>query len=80
VPRVVWVVTCADESVEKIVASVPQDEFYIVPVSYKGRNCHRAGWGLYEDETRAETALRSIPDYFHPGVAPKVVLVSAFLR
>jgi hypothetical protein len=74
-------VACSDDTVRKAASAVSQDELYIVPVDYKGKRCYRMGWGLYEGEARATSALRSLPGYFHqPGVVPRVVPTSAFLR
>jgi hypothetical protein len=74
-------VACSDETVKKAADSVPQDEFFIVPVNYKGRNCYRMGWGLYESEAQATLGLGTLPEYFRqPGVNPRVVATHAFLN
>jgi hypothetical protein len=74
-------VACSDDTVRKAADAVPQDELFIVPVDHKGRSCYRMGWGLYDSDTRAASALRSLPSYFHqPGVTPRVVPASAFLN
>jgi hypothetical protein len=74
-------VACSDDTVRKAVEGVPQDELFIVPVSYKGRSCYRMGWGLYDSEARAEAARRSLPSYFsQPGVTPRVVAALTFLQ
>ena len=70
-----------DATVRKAADAVAQDELYIVPVDFKGRSCYRMGWGLYQEETRAASALRSLPDYFRqPGIVPRVVPTATFLR
>jgi hypothetical protein len=74
-------VACSDDTVRKAADSVSQDELYIVPIDYKGRSCYRIGWGLYDSEARATSAIRSLPDYFRqPGVTPRVVSASTFLQ
>jgi hypothetical protein len=73
-------VACSDETVQKAVHNVPDPELYILPVNYKGRACYRVCWGIYDSETRAQSALRSVPDYFRKGGAsPKVVPTSGIL-
>jgi hypothetical protein len=74
-------VACSDETVKKAVNSVGQDELYIVPVDHKGRSCYKIGWGLYDSESRAASALKALPDYFRqPGVTPRVVTTATVLR
>jgi hypothetical protein len=73
-------VACSDETVEKALASVPEPDLYILPVNYKGRPCYRVCWGLYDDEARALSATRSLPDYFRTsGSSPRVVPTSGLL-
>jgi septal ring-binding cell division protein DamX len=73
-------VACADETVEKAVQNVQAQELYILPVSFKGRNCYRLCWGIYESEDRANSASRSVPEYFRKGGAtPKVLPASSLL-
>jgi len=73
-------VACSDETVQKAVHAVQAQELYIVPVNYKGRDCYRVCWGLYDNEARASSAARSVPDYFISGGAkPKVVPTSSLL-
>lgn len=73
-------VACSDETVGKALASVPAPDLYILPVNYKGRPCYRVCWGLYENESRADSAVHSIPDYFRKGgAAPRVVPTSGLL-
>jgi len=74
-------VACSEESVKKAVDNVPQDDLYIVPVDYKGRSCFKMGWGVYDNESRAASALKSLPSYFHqPGVTPRVVPTATVLH
>lgn len=73
-------VACSDETVEKALASVAAPDLYILPVNYKGRPCYRVCWGLYEDEPRADSAVRTLPDYFRKGGSkPRVVPTSGLL-
>jgi septal ring-binding cell division protein DamX len=72
-------VACSPETVEKALASVPDPDLYILPVNYKGRPCYRVCWGLYESEARAESAIRTVPDYFRGGSTPRVVPTSGLL-
>jgi hypothetical protein len=74
-------VACSNETVDKAVQAAGGAELFIVPVSYRGRDCLRLCWGLYDDERRASSALRSMPDYFVKGGArPRVVPASELLR
>jgi hypothetical protein len=74
-------VACSNETVDKAVQAAGGPELFIVPVSYRGRDCLRLCWGLYDDERRASSALRSMPDYFVKGGArPRVVPASELLR
>jgi len=66
-------VACSADTVQKAVASTSSTELYILPVSFKGRDCYRLCWGLYPSEARATSALGALPDYFRKnGATPKV--------
>lgn len=57
------------------------DDLYVLPVHYKGKDCYRLGWGLYESEAKANAGARSLPDYFrHGGARPKVLPVAELVR
>jgi len=74
-------VACSSETVQKAIDKVQADELYILPVSYKGRSCHRICWGLYDDESGAHAAIPGLPDYFRQnGATPKVVRTTTLLR
>jgi hypothetical protein len=74
-------VACSDETVAKASSAVAADELFIVPVHYRGRNCYRMLWGLYDDEKRAQAAVRSVPAYFRDGGAsPKAVPTASILK
>jgi len=73
-------VACSNETVQKAVDNVGSSELFIVPVSFKGRDCYRLCWGLYQGEARAASAVRSVPEYFRRGGAsPRVVSASEIL-
>ena len=73
-------VACSEETIQKAVAAVPDDELFILPVSYKGKSCYRVCWGLYASEELAATAGRSLPEYFRRGGAtPKVSPIASLL-
>jgi len=73
-------VACAPETVQKAVDGVHSDELFILPVSYKGRDCFRMCWGLYSTPAKATSAMRSLPEYFRVGGAsPKVLPVASLL-
>lgn len=74
-------VACSTETLQKAASAVPADDLYVLPVHYKGKDCYRLGWGLYESEAKANAGARSVPDYFrHGGARPKVVAVAELLR
>jgi hypothetical protein len=67
-------VACSDETVQKALQNVSAPELFIVPVNFKGRDCYRVCWGLYESDAKAAAALHEVPEYFRKGGAtPKVV-------
>lgn len=73
-------VACSDDTVQKAVQNVPAPELYILTVNFKGRDCYRLCWGIYESEARAGSAVNSVPEYFRRGgAAPKVVPTSGIL-
>jgi septal ring-binding cell division protein DamX len=73
-------VACSSDTVEKALASVAAPDLYILPVNYKGRPCYRVCWGLYDNEMRADSAVRTLPEYFRKGGAsPRVVPTSGLL-
>ncbi len=72
---------CSAETIGKAVAQAGAPELFIVPIRYRGRDCHRVCWGLYEGRARAESALRSVPPYFREGGAtPKILTAAELLR
>ncbi|MGE0454298.1 MAG: DUF4388 domain-containing protein [Vicinamibacteria bacterium] len=74
-------VACSDETVQKASTAVAADELFILPVHYRGRDCYRLLWGLYDDQKRAEAAVRSVPAYFREGgAAPKAVSTASILK
>ncbi len=73
-------VACSDETVEKALQNAGAPELLILPVSYKGRSCYRLCWGIYDSESRADSATRSVPAYFREGGAkPKVSATASLL-
>ncbi len=73
-------VACAEETLAKASQNVSAQEFFIVPVEYKGRSCYRVCWGVYDSETRAHAAVPTIPEYFRKGGAsPKAVSTASIL-
>jgi hypothetical protein len=74
-------VACSTETIQKANQSVPGDELYILPVTFKGRSCYRICWGSYQTEEAAAAALRALPEYFRRGGAtPKVVPTAGMLN
>ena len=66
-------VACAPETVHKAVAAVGDDQLFILPVNYKGRDCHRICWGVFDQREAAEAAARSFPAYFREnGISPRI--------
>ena len=77
----VVLVACSDETIHKAVSNVAAQELFITPVRYKGRDCYRVCWGLYDSEGRAKSAAHGVPDYFRKGGArPKAVPTSLILH
>jgi septal ring-binding cell division protein DamX len=73
-------VACSEDTVQKAVQNVQAQELYVLPVQYKGRNCYRLCWGLYDNQARADSAVSAVPDYFRKGgAAPKVVPTASIL-
>lgn len=73
-------VACSPETVQKAVQNAGSPELFIVPVNYKGRDCYRLCWGLYESASRAASAMPSLPEYFRRGATPRVVGASEIVR
>ncbi|MBN2369687.1 MAG: DUF4388 domain-containing protein [Vicinamibacteria bacterium] len=74
-------VACSDETIHKALQAVGPDRLILVPVRFKGRDCHRMCWGLYADTQSAESARRSVPEYFiRGGVTPRVMRVGDVLE
>jgi septal ring-binding cell division protein DamX len=74
-------VACSTETIQKANQSVPGDELYILPVTFKGRSCYRLCWGSYPTEEAAAAALRALPEYFRRGGAtPKVMPTAGMLN
>jgi hypothetical protein len=73
-------VACSEDTIDKALQSVSAPELYILPVHYKGKDCFRVMWGLYDTHARADSAMRSVPEYFRKGGAtPKVVPTASIL-
>jgi hypothetical protein len=73
-------VACSPETVQKAVQNAGSPELFIVPVHYKGRDCYRLCWGLYESASRAASAVPSLPEYFRKGATPRVIAASEIVR
>jgi septal ring-binding cell division protein DamX len=74
-------VACSTETVQKALDSVADDDLFILPVNYKGKDCHRVCWGLYGSESSADSAAGRLPGYFRQnGASPKVVRTATLLR
>ena len=73
-------VACSPETVQKAVQNAGSPELFIVPVNYKGRDCYRLCWGLYESAQRAASAVPKLPAYFRKGATPRVVGASEIVR
>jgi hypothetical protein len=73
-------VACSDETLDKTLQSVGSEEWFIIPVVFKGRPCQRLCWGTYETPAAAENAQLHLPGYFRSGGAlPRVVPLAAIL-
>jgi hypothetical protein len=73
-------VACSAETVQKALSAVDSPELYIVPVHYQGRACYRMCWGLYPNSNRAQSAVKSLPEYFRVGGAkPRVMAAGELL-
>jgi len=73
-------VACSPETVQKASAAVGAPDLFIVPVSFKGRDCLRLCWGLYPDQGAAQNALRTLPAYFREnGANPRVTATREIL-
>jgi septal ring-binding cell division protein DamX len=70
-------VACSTDTVQKAMSEVGSAELFILPVSYKGRDCYRMAWGIYPDSARAASAVRSLPEYFRRGGATPRVMPAA---
>jgi len=74
-------VACSADTVQKAVENVKAPELIILPVDLKGRECFRLCWGLFESESRAAAAMRTVPEYFRKnGAAPRVVGTASISR
>jgi hypothetical protein len=72
---------CSTDTMDKVVKSVQAEDLFLVPIFYKGKNCYRVGWGLYDSEAKAKAGIRSVPGYFTAEKnKPKVVTLAEMLR
>jgi hypothetical protein len=72
---------CSTDTIQKALANVQAEELYILPVHYRGKDCYRLAWGVYESEAKASAGARGVPEYFRQGGAkPKVVTIAEILR
>jgi hypothetical protein len=73
-------VACATENVQKAVAAVPAEEFFVLPVTVKGKDCYRLAWGVFDSRAEAEAARAGLPAYFRQaGAAPRVAPLAELL-
>jgi hypothetical protein len=73
-------VACSPDTVQKAVAAVDAADLFILPVNYKGRDCFRMCWGLYESAASASQGVGSLPEYFvKGGASPRVMSRSELL-
>jgi len=74
-------VACSADTLEKANVATAADDLFIVPVHYKGKDCYRVGWGVYDTEAKANAGARSVPAYFKEGGAkPKVVTITEITK
>ncbi len=74
-------VACSAETLAKANVATAADDLFIVPVQYKGKDCYRVGWGVYDSEAKANAAARNVPAYFREGGArPKVVTITEITK
>jgi hypothetical protein len=72
-------VACSPDTVQKAVGAVDAAELFILPVSYRGRDCYRMCWGLYDSAAGASAGTRTLPEYFVKGGATPRVMSRAEL-
>jgi len=58
---------CATETIAKAVQAVPDEDLFILPVTFQGKSCYRLCWGVYDTRAAAEAARNSVPSYFRQG-------------
>jgi hypothetical protein len=64
---------CSTDTIAKAVQAVPEEELFILPVTFQGRSCYRLCWGVYDSRAAAEAARRSVPAYFtQAGTTPRL--------
>jgi hypothetical protein len=64
---------CSTDTIAKAVQAVPDDELFILPVTFQGRSCYRLCWGVYDTRPAAEAGRASVPAYFRQsGTTPRL--------
>jgi hypothetical protein len=58
---------CSTDTIAKAVQAVPENDLFILPVTFQGRSCYRLCWGVYDTRAAAEAGRRSVPAYFTQG-------------
>jgi septal ring-binding cell division protein DamX len=74
---VLLAIMCEESSVRKAASEQGKTSaFFILPMTFKGRSCYRAAWGIYRTRDEAEKAYQSMPAYFRE-MSHKPVIGSA---
>jgi hypothetical protein len=74
-------VACSTETLQKAAGAVSAQEWFVVPARYKGKECFRICWGVFESEAAAKAAQKDVAEYFRTGGAsPKVVPTAQILK
>jgi hypothetical protein len=68
---------CSTDTLQKAAATVTEQDWFVVPARYKGKDCYRVCWGLYESEAAAKAGQKDVVDYFRAGGASLKVLPTA---
>lgn len=74
-------IACQAGTVQEAVGLVPSANLLVIPLTYHGQSCYRILYGVFSNETSAETARGGLPSIFLKQEAPaRVVAIGKILK
>jgi septal ring-binding cell division protein DamX len=73
---------CQNETISEAYNSIAnKNKFYIIPKTYKGKQCYIIGYGIFNERNEAQSNLKELPDLLlQQKFPPRVVYASEMIK